>query len=72
MIDKVKDLEQKLAMDYPAVDVAVKGGGSLGATFGAMSINDIAGLIVAFLTGIYMLFQIEAAWRRRKREIEKE
>lgn len=35
-------------------------------TFGAMSINDWVGLVVGVLTAIYMVFQIEAAWRRRK------
>lgn len=43
-----------------------KGGGGLIATLTAMSINDIAGLVVAILTGIYMCLQIEAAIVKRK------
>ncbi|MGB0817422.1 MAG: hypothetical protein ACPGQQ_00855 [Candidatus Puniceispirillaceae bacterium] len=50
----------------------VKGGVGFGGSLAAMSINDIAGLIVAILTGIYMCFQIEAAWRKRKAAIAKE
>lgn len=50
---------------------AKTGGGFLGA-FAAMSINDIAGLVVAILTGVYMLLQIEAAWTRRKNRTKSE
>ncbi len=50
----------------------MKGGAGLAGTFAAMSINDWAGLVVAVLTGIYMAFQIEAAWRKRKIAIERE
>lgn len=32
----------------------------------AMTINDWAGLVVAVLTAIYMLFQIEKIWQERK------
>ena len=32
----------------------------------AMTLNDWAGLIVAFLTAIYMILQIEIAWHKRK------
>lgn len=48
------------------VELAAKGGVGLAGTFATMSINDWAGLIVAILTGIYMCFQIESAWRNRK------
>lgn len=38
----------------------------------AMSINDIAGLVVAIMTAVYMAFQIEAAYARRKKRRESE
>lgn len=49
----------------------VKGGAGFVAAGAAMSINDIAGLIVAILTGVYMCFQIEAAWMKRKEAKER-
>lgn len=49
-----------------------KGSAGFAAVFASMSINDIAGLVVAVLTGIYMAFQIESAWRKRKAAIKKE
>lgn len=49
-----------------ALELGVKGSVGLAGSFAAMSINDWAGLIVAILTGIYMCFQIESAWRNRK------
>lgn len=48
------------------IELGVKGTVGLAGSFAAMSINDWAGLIVAILTGIYMCFQIESAWRNRK------
>lgn len=64
MSDQVKDL---LAQSNVQVgELAVKGGLGLAGTFASMSINDWAGLIVAILTGVYMCFQIESAWRNRK------
>ena len=49
-----------------------KGGVGFLGSVACMSINDIAGLIVAVLTGVYMAFQIEAAWRKRKAAIARE
>lgn len=63
-MDKTRQLVHEANLDLGAA--AIKGGGGFMATFAAMSINDIAGLIVAILTGIYMCFQIEAAWQKRK------
>lgn len=40
-------------------------------TFGALSINDIVGIVVGVLTGIYMVLQIEAALRKRKEAIRR-
>lgn len=48
------------------VQLSTKTGIGLVGSLTAMSINDWAGLIVAILTGIYMCFQIESAWRNRK------
>ena len=64
MTNKVEDLVQQAQSQ--TVDLAVKGSLGLAGTFTSMSINDWAGLIVAILTGIYMCFQIESAWRNRK------
>ena len=63
-MERVKQLIQESNADI-GVGIA-KGGAGLGATITAMSINDFAGLVVAILTGIYMMFQIEAAWHKRK------
>lgn len=63
-MERVKQLIQESNADI-GVGIA-KGGAGLGATITAMSINDFAGLVVAVLTGIYMIFQIEAAWHKRK------
>lgn len=64
MPDQVKQL---IAQSNAQVgELAVKGGLGMAGTFASMSINDWAGLIVAILTGIYMCFQIESAWRNRK------
>jgi len=46
--------------------IATKSGVGFMGALTAMTINEIAGLVVAVLTAIYMLFQIEAAWARRK------
>lgn len=64
MKDQVKDLMSQ--SQTQVVELAAKGGVGLAGTFATMSINDWAGLIVAILTGIYMCFQIESAWRNRK------
>ena len=64
MSDSIKELVQ--TSNAQLGELAAKGGGGLFLTFTAMSVNDWAGLIVAILTGIYMCFQIEAAWHNRK------
>lgn len=51
--------------------VTKSGVGFMGALT-AMTINEIAGLVVAVLTAIYMIFQIEAAWVRRKERKNKD
>lgn len=56
-------------------DLMIAGGKSsvgFAGSFAAMTINDIAGLLVAVLTGVYMVLQIESALRKRKADIVKE
>ena len=56
-------------MQEAYTDLTVGGakvGVGVGGVFAAMTINDIAGLIVAILTAIYMVLQIESAWNKRK------
>ena len=55
------------AVDSTVIESTTKTGVGFMGAFAAMSINDIAGLIVAVLTAVYMLFQIEAAWQRLKK-----
>lgn len=50
---------------------AANGGVGFLVSLGAMTINDWAALIVAILTAIYMLLQIEAAWQRRREAKER-
>lgn len=64
MIDKIKEPINGNYTDMAQIGAKISVG--FGGAFTAMSINDIAALIVAILTGIYMCFQIEAAWRKRK------
>jgi hypothetical protein len=63
MSNQVKDLVQQ--SQHQVVELAAKGSIGVVGTLTSMSINDWAGLIVAFLTGVYMCFQIESAWRNR-------
>lgn len=68
IMQRLKEIDAKFASDYPVIDGATKAGVGFGATIGSMSINDWMGLAVGFATLIYMCFQIDAAWRRRKKE----
>ena len=71
--DEIKDMAQKVIHDAPNMtETTMKTGLGFGGAFAAMSINDIAGLTVAILTAIYMIFQIESAWARRKKRKEAE
>lgn len=69
-MNKVQNLISESNLDY--LHAGAKGGVGFVGSIAAMSINDIAGLVVAVLTGVYMAFQIEAAWRKRKAAILKE
>ena len=66
IMQKLQELDAKIASDYPITDGATKAGVGFGATFASMSINDWIGLAVGIATFIYMVLQIEAAWKRRK------
>ena len=70
MIQKLRELDAKIATEYPIVDGTTKTGIGFGATFASMSINDWMGLAVGLATFMYMCLQIEAAWRRRKTDKE--
>lgn len=64
MRDKINELIHQSNVEV--AQLGAKTGIGLIGSFTAMSINDWAGLIVAVLTGIYMCFQIESAWRNRR------
>lgn len=55
------------AVDATVIESTTKTGVGFMGAFAAMTINDMAGLVVAVLTAVYMVFQIEAAWQRRKK-----
>jgi prefoldin subunit 5 len=67
MKQTAKELVQQSNIDM-AVLVPKSGVGLFG-SFAAMTINDLAGLLVAILTGVYMTLQIESAWRKRKQAL---
>lgn len=69
-IDEIKDMTQKVIESPNTLEITTKSSIGFGGAFAAMSINDIAGLTVAILTAVYMLFQIEAAWVKRKKRKE--
>lgn len=60
------EIQQKVAQSpHEVLETGVKGGVGAVGSFAAMSINDWAGLIVAVLTGIYMLLQILEILRKK-------
>lgn len=63
-MDKVKQLINE--SNHDLTDMSIKTGSVVGLNFAAMSINDWMGFIVAFLTAIYMILQIESVWQKRK------
>jgi hypothetical protein len=64
--DEIKEMAQRVVESPNTIEITAKSSIGFGGAFAAMSINEIAGLVVAVLTAIYMIFQIEAAWVRRK------
>lgn len=69
-MDRAKELI--LESQHEMLALPVKASVGAAGSFTAMTVNDVAGLCVAILTGIYMLFQIESAWRKRRLAIERE
>lgn len=69
-MDKIQQLAHEAKIDM--AHAGLNGGIGFGGTFAAMSINDWMGFCVGLLTAIYMLFQIEAAYRKRRIAIRKE
>lgn len=70
IMERVKQLFHEFYTDV--AQLFLKGGAGVAGSFAAMSINDIVGLIVGILTGVYMTLQIEAAWRKRKEAIRRQ
>ena len=64
--DEIKEMAQRVVESPNTIEITAKSSIGFGGAFAAMSINEIAGLVVAILTAVYMIFQIEAAWMRRK------
>lgn len=54
------------------VQLVPKAGVGVVGSLTAMTINDWVGLLVGILTAIFMAFQIEAAYRKRKIAIQRE
>ena len=69
-MDKVKELVQQSNAEFMAA--GYKGGIGVAGTVTAASINTWIGIVAGALTCIYMAFQIEAAWRKRKLAIKQQ
>lgn len=67
ILDKLTHLDERFASHYPVQDTALKSSVGFGSAFAALSINDWMGLLVGLATLIYMIFQIEQAYVRRKK-----
>lgn len=67
----IKQVITKAFSDHQGIELAAKAGVGFGGAGVAMTVNDIAGLVVALLTAIYMAFQIEAAIAKRRERIKK-
>lgn len=64
LLDQARD-----ALPSPhTLEVSAKTSAGFGGSFLAMSINELAGLIVAILTAIYMFLQIQDILRKRRNE----
>ena len=63
-MEQAKRLLQESHNEFGAM--VIKGGAGITASVTALTLNDIIGLVVGILTAIYMVFQIEAAYRKRK------
>lgn len=65
---KPQDAIQKILPQPHTVEVVGKTGAGFGGSLLAMSLNEWAGLVVAILTAIYMVLQIQDILRKRKNE----
>ena len=69
-MERVKELVQQSNAEFVAA--GYKGGIGIAGTVTAASINTWIGICAGVLTCVYMAFQIEAAWRKRKLAIKKQ
>lgn len=69
-MEKIKDVANQFNLEL--AQASTKGSVGVLGSFAAMTLNDWAGLFVALLTGVYMIFQIEYAWRKRKDYLRKQ
>lgn len=65
---KPQDAIQKILPQPHTVEVVGKTGAGFGGSLLAMSLNEWAGLVVAILTAIYMVLQIQDILRKRKKD----
>lgn len=69
----IKEQAQKLIAAMPeSTELAFKGSVGAGGATAAMTINEIAGLVVAILTAIYMAYNILEVRAKRKKRIAAE
>ncbi|MCA9340135.1 MAG: hypothetical protein KDA17_04445 [Candidatus Saccharibacteria bacterium] len=63
-MERAKQLIQESNVEM--MQLVPKASVGIAGSFAAMSINDWVGLLVGVLTAIFMILQIEAAWKKRK------
>lgn len=63
-MENLKQMIRDVNMEL--IETGSKGGVGIMGSITAMTINDLAGLIVAFLTGVYMVLQIRDNLHKRK------
>ena len=63
-MEQAKKLLHESNVDF--AHAGIKGSAGFAASFATMTINDWMGFMVGLATFIYMCFQIEAAWKKRK------
>lgn len=65
---KIVEQAQKILPTPHTMEVSAKTGAGFGGSLLAMSLNEWAGLLVAVLTAIYMVLQIQDILRKRRNE----
>lgn len=68
-MEKVQQLMREANHDF--MEAGLKGSVGAAGTITAATINTWIGITAGLMTCVYMAFQIEAAWRKRKAAIEK-